>query len=202
MPPAASIPPVVQSTPAPAHAKQFFLLGMHHIATGWDHLLFLFGLLLLSPSLPHLVRVVTAFTIAHSITLLFAGSGLGSPPGLYVEPAIALTIAYVGFAALLARKTKHGAWLAFCFGLVHGFGFSGALAEALPSGALPSDHWLLSIAAFNLGVEVFQLLLVCTVVPLLRLVARQPWGRKAHQSAAIALLGTGLSVFVVRLSGF
>jgi hypothetical protein len=200
--PNALSPPLKQSTNAYAQLQRFFLLGMHHIATGWDHLLFLFGLLLLSQSLPHIARMVTAFTIAHSITLLYAASGLGSPPDFYVEPAIALTIAYVGFAALLARRSAHGAWLAFGFGLVHGFGFAGALAESLASGALPRDHWLLSIAGFNLGIEIFQLLLVCAVVPLLRVVARQPWARKAHESCAIFLLGTGLSVFVVRLSAF
>ncbi len=106
-----------------------YWLGVFHIATGWDHLVFLFGLLVMQTSKRRLVWVVTAFTAAHSLTLALAASDLVSVPGDWVEPGIALTIAYVGMANLL--KFNHGVLLAFAFGLVHGFGFAGALSETL-----------------------------------------------------------------------
>jgi hypothetical protein len=108
-----------------------FRLGTHHIATGWDHLVFLLGLLLLSQSLRDLIKIVTAFTLAHSLTLGLAAAGLVTPPGSLIEPLIALTIAYVGLANLRFRAHAHGMPIAFCFGLIHGFGFAGALGATL-----------------------------------------------------------------------
>ena len=109
------------------YAWPFFKLGMHHIATGYDHLLFLLGLLLFRQSLARLVAVVTAFTVAHSVTLAVAAAGWISPPGAAIELLIAASIAYVGAAALLTPYSKHGPLVALGFGLVHGFGFAGAL---------------------------------------------------------------------------
>ena len=172
---------------------------MHHIATGWDHLVFLFGLLLISSSLTRLVKIVTAFTIAHSLTLALAATGLVTPPGDYIEPAIALTIAYVGFLSLRKKARDHGLLLAFFFGLVHGFGFAGALAETLADGVAPSGgYWLLNLASFNLGIEFFQVLLVLTLVPLLRLAARATWSVPAHRLASVAVLTAGLAWFAGR----
>jgi hypothetical protein len=123
---------------------------MHHIATGWDHLVFLFGLVLLSSSLARLVKIVTAFTIAHSLTLALAGTGLVVPPGELVERAIALTIAYVGLQSLRRKDHDHGVPLALFFGLVHGFGFAGALAQTLSDRMEPiGGHWLINLASFK-----------------------------------------------------
>ncbi|MES2264859.1 MAG: HupE/UreJ family protein [Pseudomonadota bacterium] len=179
----------------------FFLLGVSHIAAGWDHLLFLFGLLLLSSSLAHTVKVASAFTVAHSITLLLAASGAASLPPVLVEPAIGLTIAYVGLARLLSRRHGHGhgVLLAFGFGLVHGFGFAGALAESLSGAALPAVGWLASIASFNLGIEAFQVLVICLVAPALSWCARRPWGSGAQRGCAAAVLCAGLGIFAARL---
>ena len=191
-----------QSSAAPtsqlSQAWVFFRLGMHHIATGWDHLVFLLGLLLLVKSLRQLVKTVTAFTIAHSLTLALAANHWVTPPGSWVEPGIALTIAYVGLLNLLWRNSQHGAWLAFGFGLVHGFGFAGALAQTLAEQHLAGNHWLLSLISFNLGIEAFQLLLVALIVPVLRLAASHAWFRAAHQAAAFGVLSAGVIWFLLR----
>lgn len=176
----------------------FFKLGVHHIATGWDHLVFLFGLLLLSQSALELIKVVTAFTLAHSMTLALAAAGLVTPPGEIIEPAIALTIAYVGLIGLVWRRSRHGAWLALLFGLVHGFGFAGALAESLAEQPPSQRHWLVSLASFNLGIEAFQVLLVCAFVPLMRVAARASWSSAAHRGASLAVLVAGVGWFLSR----
>jgi hydrogenase/urease accessory protein HupE len=194
--------PAEQLSAAPTSQLQqawvFFRLGVHHIATGWDHLVFLLGLLLLVKSLRQIVKTVTAFTIAHSITLALAANHWVTPPGSWVEPGIALTIAYVGLLNLVWRNSRHGAWLAFGFGLVHGFGFAGALAQTLAEQHLAGNHWLLSLLSFNLGIEAFQLLLVALIVPVLRWAASRAWFRAAHQAASLCVLSAGVFWFLLR----
>jgi hypothetical protein len=149
------------------YAVPFFKLGMHHIATGLDHLLFLLGLLLFRQSLARLIAVITCFTVAHSITLAAAVAGWVTPPGHLIEVLIALSIGYVGAASLLWPVSGHGPWIALAFGLVHGFGFAGALNQAL--GGLGGERaWLVALAAFNLGIEALQVLAVAVAWPLLQ----------------------------------
>ena len=105
--------------------------------------------------LRRLIGVVTAFTVAHSLTLALAANGWVRLPGAWVEAAIALTIAYIGLMNLLGRN-RHGAQLAFGFGRVHGFGFAGALAESMGSQRTHGHDWLVNLAAFNLGIEAFN----------------------------------------------
>ena len=153
-----------------AVVRQFVFEGMHHIFIGPDHILFVIGLLLLGGSLGQLLRIVTAFTIAHSITLGLATFHLVSPPASIIEPAIALSIVFVGVSAFLGKK-EHDPRLifAFCFGLIHGFGFANALQEMmLPRYAL---GW--SLFAFNGGVEIGQGCIVLAVAPLLALLRRR-----------------------------
>jgi hydrogenase/urease accessory protein HupE len=190
--------PAAHSRSWTGQAWVFFKLGMHHIATGWDHMVFIFGLLLLSQSLMQLIKMVTAFTVAHSVTLVLAANGLVTPPGNWVEPAIALTIAYVGLVNLLWQNQRHGAWLAFFFGLVHGFGFAGALAETLTGQPAREANWLLSLAAFNFGIEAFQVLLVLTLAPLFALIARSSWSRQAQRFASVGVLGAGVGWLITR----
>jgi hypothetical protein len=194
--------PAEHSSAAPTSQLQqawvFFRLGVHHIATGWDHLVFLLGLLLLVKSFRQLVKTVTAFTVAHSITLALAANHWVTPPGSWVEPGIALTIAYVGLLNLVWRNSRHGAWLAFGFGLVHGFGFAGALAQTLAEQRLPGNRWLLSLLSFNLGIEAFQLLLIALIVPVLRSATSHAWFRTAHQAAAFGVLSAGVVWFLLR----
>jgi len=145
--------------------KEFIPAGIYHIFTGPDHVLFIVGLLLLGGSLLRLLSIVTAFTIAHSITLSLAALNIVDPSPRLIEPAIALSIIYVGVDNLMVGKTGRDvrAWIAFFFGFVHGFGFAGVLREfGLPREAL---GW--SLFSFNFGVELGQICIVVVVASLL-----------------------------------
>jgi hydrogenase/urease accessory protein HupE len=149
----------------------FVPAGVEHILIGYDHLLFLFGLLLLGGGWRRIALIITAFTIGHSITLSLAALNIVAVPGYLVEPAIALSIVVVGVDNLLQRG-KQGrdlrAWVAGAFGLVHGFGFASVLREfGLPQEAL---GW--SLFSFNVGVELGQLAAAAVVVSLLALLRR------------------------------
>lgn len=155
-----------------AVVSQFFFEGVHHIFMGPDHILFIVGLLLLGGSLGRLLKIITAFTIAHSLTLGLATFDILSPPPRLIEPAIALTVVFVGIHSLSGQTRRDPrTLLAFCFGLIHGFGFANALHEMmLPRYAL---GW--SLFAFNTGVEIGQACIVLAVGPLLALLrARAP----------------------------
>jgi len=130
---------------------RFLGAGGRHILAGPDHLLFLVGLLLLGGSLRYLAVVVSAFTLAHSLTLSLAALNVVSPPARIIEPAIALSIVYVGADNLMVRGGRDvRAWIALAFGLIHGFGFANVLkAMDLPRRAL---GW--SLFAFNVGIEI------------------------------------------------
>lgn len=180
------------------YAWPFFKLGVHHIATGYDHLLFLLGLLLFRQSLARLVVVITAFTLAHSITLGLAAAGWVTPPGALVELLIAASIAYVGAVTLLRPESRHGPWIALAFGLAHGFGFAGALSEAL--GPASGKGWLVALASFNLGIEAFQLLLVVVAWPLLIYVDRLKQAPAIRKALSAAVLAAGLLWIAARLA--
>jgi hydrogenase/urease accessory protein HupE len=148
-----------------AVVKKFLPGGIYHIFTGPDHILFIVGLLLLGGSLLRLLSIVTAFTIAHSVTLSLAALNVVNPSPRLIEPAIALSIIYVGIDNLMVGKTGRDlrAWIAFFFGFVHGFGFAGVLQEfGLPRQAL---GW--SLFSFNFGVEIGQACIVVIAASLL-----------------------------------
>jgi len=148
----------------------YFQLGVEHILGGWDHLAFLFALLVAARGLRSLVAVVTAFTAAHSITLALAALDLVRVPGRLVELAIALSIAYVAAEVLLVRRPG-ARWIeAFVFGLVHGLGFAGFLRESLVLEPLK----VTALLGFNLGVEAGQLAVVAAAA---LVVARVPGDR-------------------------
>ena len=153
--------------------------GVEHIWTGYDHLAFLFGLVLLGGRLRSLVGVVSAFTLAHSITLGMAVLGLVSVPPAVVEPAIALSIAYVGIENIFGADPAKRWRITFPFGLVHGFGF----ASALTALALPRTEIPLALFAFNLGVELGQLAILAAVLPVVlwarRYASFRVWGVRA-----------------------
>lgn len=184
-----------------SEAWAFFKLGLHHIGVGFDHLAFLLGLVLLSPRLGHMAKVITAFTLAHSATLGLAANGWIVAPGELIEPAIALTIVYVGALGARGWGRDHGMWPAFGFGLIHGFGFAGALSETLASHPESGEGWLINLACFNLGIEALQLLLVILTFPLLRLCMRFAWGARAKKSASLGVMTAGLSWFLLRVAG-
>lgn len=179
--------------------KRFIPSGVHHILIGPDHLLFLVGLLLLGGSLKQLLLVVTAFTIAHSITLSLAALRVVIPPANAIEPAIALSVIYVGADNLLVssggRDTR--AWIAFAFGLIHGFGFANVLRDMdLPSRAL---GW--TLFAFNVGVEIGQLFVVVIVASLLASIRRrsETAGRRLAFAGSIVVMLAGIFWFVQRV---
>jgi hypothetical protein len=173
------------------------VLGAEHILGGLDHLVFLLGLLLVGPRPRALLRTVTAFTAGHSITLACGALGIWSPGPRWIEPLIALSIAYVGVENLLGRDPERRWRIALGFGLVHGFGFSGALAEL----ALPRAQIVPALLAFNLGVEIGQLAVLAAVVPLFGL-ARRRWPvvpRYLAPALSGAIILPGLVWFVLRL---
>src|SRR5262249_16127536 len=174
-----------------AVVKKFLPGGVYHIFTGPDHILFIVGLLLIGGSLLRLLTIVTAFTIAHSITLSLAALDVVNPPARLIEPAIALTIIYVGIDNLMVGKSGRDvrAWVAFFFGFVHGFGFAGVLKEfGLPRHALA---W--SLFSFNLGVEIGQACIVVVIAWLLAVLRK----RNPVLSGKVAMIGS----VVVILSG-
>ncbi len=154
-------------------ASAYLVLGIEHILSGFDHLLFVFGLLFLVGFHRQLVWTITAFTAAHSLTLASAALGwvtLRSPP---VEATIALSILLVAGEALHQRMTLARRWpamLAFLFGLVHGLGFAGALKEI----GLPQNYLPTALLTFNVGVEIGQLMTVATAWLVWRLLRRWP----------------------------
>ena len=163
--------------------KEFVPAGIYHIFTGPDHVLFIIGLLLLGGSTLRLLSIVTAFTIAHSVTLTLAALSLINPPARLIEPAIALSIVYVGIDNLMvgSKSRDMRAWIAFFFGFVHGFGFAGVLREfGLPRGAL---GW--SLFGFNFGVEIGQACIVVIVASVLAAV------RNRNQKVSRAILVVG-----------
>ncbi|SCE82192.1 HupE / UreJ protein [Micromonospora saelicesensis] len=200
---------------------EFFLLGAEHLLTGIDHILFLLALIAGSRRLREIVLAATSFTLAHSVTFMLAALGLVEVPGVIVEPIIALSIAVVAGWHLwgIWRRGEHAAdletagrghfsldragWtrlgVVFCFGLVHGLGFAGAL------GIDEAWSWTLlwSLLVFNVGIEVVQLTIIAAVFPLLFVLRRHApkaglWATGAV-SAAVSIMG--LIWFVQRISG-
>jgi hydrogenase/urease accessory protein HupE len=178
--------------------RKFVPAGVHHILIGPDHLLFLIGLLLLGGSIRRLVQVVTAFTVAHSITLSLAALNLVTPAARLIEPAIALSIVYVGVDNLMVGRGRDvRAWIAFAFGFIHGFGFANVLREMnLPSRAL---GW--SLFSFNLGVEIGQLLVVITVASALAALRsrNEAASRRLAFAGSLAVIVIGAFWFVQRV---
>lgn len=186
----------------PPPAKQGHLsmlgLGLEHILTGYDHLVFLLGLVLVGGRWRSLLWVVTAFTLAHSITLGLAVLGVWAPRPSIVEPAIALSIAYVGVENFFVKDAEKRWRITFPFGLIHGFGFAGAMAEVkIPQADVPAALFL-----FNAGVELGQVAVLAAVLPLLFLLRKRPWFEKYGVKAGSALIVVaGLAWFVTRVFG-
>jgi hydrogenase/urease accessory protein HupE len=192
------------SDPSPGRAfVEYFIAGVSHILSGIDHLLFLISLLLPAvllrtrdhwqpvtearPALLNILKVVTAFTLAHSITLTLAALGVVRLPTRLTESVIAASIVVAALNNIFPWVTETRARIAFAFGLLHGFGFASVLADM----GLPSGARLISLAAFNFGIEAGQLAVVGSVMPFIYALrtgtfyrrALMPWG-----SAAIAAL--------------
>ena len=169
-------------------ASAYTVLGVEHILTGYDHLLFVLALLFLVGFNRRLVWTITAFTAAHSVTLALAALGLLTLRSAPVEATIALSIVLVAGEALHAKPTlarRGPALVAFLFGLVHGLGFAGALREI----GLPQNHLSVALLTFNVGVEVGQLLVVGLAYLLYRALTR--WPRfDAARAPALYVIGS------------
>ena len=143
---------------------------MHHIFVGYDHIAFLLALLLAAQRMRDMVRVVTSFTVAHSITLLLAALDVIRVPGAVTESLIAASIVYVAAENYFITEGRYRWVLTFAFGLVHGLGFSSVLRERLQD--LRRSSYLSS--SFNLGVELGQIAILLVVFPVLTLIRRAP----------------------------
>ncbi len=174
----------------------FFRLGIDHILGGYDHLLFLLALLL-APGLAfgQAAAIVTAFTIAHSITLASAALDVFSLPQRPVEIVIAVSILYVAGENVLRRHISHRWLVTFLFGLVHGFGFAGILREI----GLPPGNVVLPLLGFNLGVEVGQVTTVVIALPLLAAVGRFAGHRRVRLALSLAIIVMGTIWLVQRV---
>jgi hypothetical protein len=173
-------------------AGRFVAMGVEHILLGIDHVLFLIALLLGAGSLGTVVKLATAFTAAHSVTLALGALGWVNVPAEIVEPLIALSIAYVAAEAVFGGDTRHRLGIVFGFGLLHGLGFAGSLSWS-------GDLDLAPLATFNVGIELGQALIVLAVFPVLLLIRRLRWSPYAHTAAAACAGGFGLLWFVERL---
>lgn len=195
---------VAKRPTALATAGTYFLLGIEHILLGFDHLLFVLALLLLIRDLRSLLLTITAFTAAHSITLAFSALGIASAPQPPVEALIALSIMFV--ASEIVRSScgnlsSRYPWLvSFLFGLLHGFGFGGALREI----GLPQKDVPLALLTFNLGVETGQLVFVGAALLLVGCVGLRPVYNVSRARLLLAyFIGTVAAFwFVQRLAGF
>lgn len=167
-------------------AWAYAVLGVEHILTGYDHLLFVIGLLFLVGFNRRLLLTITAFTLAHSVTLAFSSLGLLTLRPPPVEATIALSIMLVAGEALRERATLARRWpalVAFAFGLVHGLGFAGALKEI----GLPDNHLWVALLSFNVGVEIGQLLTLAAAWLLVRVSRQLPFATQARRAALYAI---------------
>ena len=197
------IPPEASKTKI---AGSYLRLGVEHILGGFDHLLFVLGLLLIVRSTSLLIKTITSFTLAHSVTLAMAALGFVHVPQAPVEAVIALSILFL--ATELSKQhrgetglTTKAPWLiALCFGLLHGFGFAGALTEV----GLPQSDIPLALLFFNVGVEVGQLMFVSGVLVVTWLIqkAKFRWPVWAQQAPAYAIGSLAAFWFIQRTVSF
>ena len=187
-------------------AGDYTMLGVDHILSGYDHLTFVLALLLIVSGVKRLLITVTSFTLAHSITLAAATLGVMWVPGPPVEAVIALSIIFLASELV---KVNHGLpsltaqypWLvAFAFGLLHGFGFAGALGEI----GLPQNEVPLALLMFNVGVELGQLMFIAGVLLLFAVIqkVRSEWPMWIRQVPAYGIGSVAAFWFIERISGF
>jgi len=175
--------------------REFLPIGIEHILTGYDHIAFLLALIVIGLSLKEALKIITAFTVAHSITLLLAALQIVSLESRFVESVIALSICYVAVENILKKKVNYRWLIAFVFGLVHGFGFASALQELI----VGKSNLLLSVLSFNAGVEIGQLTIVCALMPVLYLLKKQFESRIITMGASVSIFIFGFTWLIERL---
>jgi hypothetical protein len=189
-------PSAEAASPAVSGALGFFRLGIEHILTGFDHILFLFALMLRGGPIGSLIAIVTAFTFAHSLTLGLAVFDVIRPAARLVEPLIALSIAYVAFENIVMRGVPSRRWLAsLLFGFVHGFGFAGALLEL----ELPSAMLFTALLFFNLGVEAGQVIIVAVLFPAIFWLSQFPGERRVVTAISAVIFVAAIALLAERI---
>jgi hypothetical protein len=180
--------------PPLAQCAEFLQLGVRHIFLGYDHLMFLLAVVITGGSLRQLVKIVTAFTVAHSVTLALAAFQIVTLPTRLVEGGIALSIAYVAFDNFFAVTTAHRWVLTFGFGLIHGFGFANVLAGM----HLPRSGLLRTLLSFNAGVEVGQIVFIAALFPAMLWLARQRFRHAVVVATSLVIFLFGIGWFLQR----
>lgn len=177
-----------------AYAGQFLALGIHHIFIGYDHIAFLLGLLLMGGTLLNILKIVTSFTLAHSITLSLAALDIVILPPALVESGIAFSVAYVALENLFFTRFDRRWLVSFFFGFIHGFGFANVLKDM----SLPQSGLISSLFFFNFGVEVGQVLIVLIFLPFLWLLRRSEYHQPVVRAASALIFSVGLFWFYQR----
>jgi hydrogenase/urease accessory protein HupE len=173
----------------------FFKLGMLHILTGYDHLLFLLALLLRKQTFKQYAAIITSFTIAHSITISLAVLGVITLPSRFVEAVIAFSIVYVALENIFRKEIRHRWGLTFIFGLIHGLGFANILKEM----NIPKGDLAVALVNFNIGIEVVQLALVLLVLPLLTYMFKLKSSKMIIRIGSIIVAALGAFWLIERL---
>jgi hydrogenase/urease accessory protein HupE len=172
---------------------RFFKMGVEHIFLGYDHICFLIALIVVS-KFREIVKIVTSFTIAHSITLILATLDVVRLPTRLIETCIAATVVYVAVENLWVTDTRHRWWLTFFFGLIHGFGFANVLREM----GLPTVGLIRCLLSFNVGVEFGQLVIALLLLPIAWGLGRWQHGRKVAIAISLLLATFGAAWFIDR----
>ncbi len=176
------------------NAKDYTMLGIKHILSGPDHILFVLSLLLVFLSIRDILRFTGTFTVAHSITILLAGTGVLVLSSKIVEPLIAFSIAYVAITTVFLQKynvfknLKSKFAAIFFFGLFHGLGFAGVLEEV----SINRDRFVSSLIFFNVGIEIGQLIIIALILPLILFFKDKSWYPKVIQIAAVIIAVLGI----------
>ena len=183
------------------NAKDFVTLGIKHILSGPDHILFVLSLLLVFISMAEIFRLTATFTIAHSLTLILAGTGALLISSTIVEPVIALSIAVMAILTTFFRHTRFMAHhfaktaLVFFFGLFHGLGFAGLLTEI----SVPEETFFSSLISFNIGIETGQLIIIALALPIIFYFKRKAWYPTAVKVVAIIISVIAIGWFIERI---
>ena len=176
----------------------YFMLGVEHLIGGPDHLLFVFGLLFIVFGWQNLIKTITAFTLAHSITLGLSVLEIVSLPSATIEALIALTIIYLALEIKDEKNYKSTPWLmAFGFGLLHGFGFAGALSEI----GIANEQLLLSLLFFNVGIEIGQLIMIPLFLISIWLLQKIKFNFSVTKLSSYAIGGMGSFWLIERVLG-
>jgi hydrogenase/urease accessory protein HupE len=183
------------STSQWSNIGRFVLLGIEHILTGYDHIAFLIGLIVIGLTTREVLKIITAFTIAHSITLLLAALQIISLNSAFVESVIALSICYIALENLFRKEVKYRWLITFCFGLIHGFGFASALQELI----VGKTNLVLSVVSFNFGVETGQLMIFFVLLPVLHVLKQRMNFRRVTSGVSLAILILGFTWLLERL---